>query len=83
MSSVVLSLHLDDKLYETLKFHQNAVGGVPGPFDAWLVLRGREDPWLCAWKRTRKMPWKLLVILEKHPAVEKGDVSWFAQSPSA
>ncbi len=29
-----------EDLYGTLKFHQNAVGGVPGPFDAWLVLRG-------------------------------------------
>ena len=27
-------------LSEPLKFHQNAVGGVPGPFDCWLVLRG-------------------------------------------
>jgi cystathionine beta-lyase/cystathionine gamma-synthase len=27
-------------LYARLKFLQNAVGGVPGPFDAWLVLRG-------------------------------------------
>lgn len=27
-------------LYEQLKFLQNAVGGVPGPFDSWLVLRG-------------------------------------------
>jgi cystathionine gamma-synthase/cystathionine gamma-lyase len=25
---------------ETIKFHQNAVGGVPGPMDAWLVMRG-------------------------------------------
>jgi len=25
---------------ETLKFHQNAAGAVPGPFDCWLVLRG-------------------------------------------
>ncbi|MFO0973628.1 MAG: cystathionine gamma-synthase [Phycisphaerae bacterium] len=30
----------DDKLHETMKYHQNAVGGVPGPFDCWLVLRG-------------------------------------------
>lgn len=28
------------ELYTRLKFLQNAVGGVPGPFDAWLVLRG-------------------------------------------
>ncbi|HEV8354038.1 MAG TPA: cystathionine gamma-synthase [bacterium] len=27
-------------VYETLKFHQNAAGAVPGPFDCWLVLRG-------------------------------------------
>jgi cystathionine gamma-lyase len=30
----------DDALHDELKFLQNAVGGVPGPFDAWLVLRG-------------------------------------------
>jgi cystathionine beta-lyase/cystathionine gamma-synthase len=27
-------------LFEQLAFLQNAVGGVPGPMDAWLVLRG-------------------------------------------
>ncbi|MFP5501288.1 MAG: cystathionine gamma-synthase [Candidatus Sericytochromatia bacterium] len=27
-------------LYDTVKFHQNAVGAVPGAFDAWLTLRG-------------------------------------------
>lgn len=27
-------------LYEQIKFYQNAAGGVPGPFDAWLTLRG-------------------------------------------
>jgi cystathionine gamma-synthase len=25
---------------ERIRFHQNAIGGVAGPFDAWLVLRG-------------------------------------------
>ncbi len=30
----------DDELAEQLRFHQNAIGGVAGPFDAWLVLRG-------------------------------------------
>jgi len=28
------------EVYEALKFYQNAAGGVPGPFDAWLTLRG-------------------------------------------
>jgi cystathionine gamma-synthase len=30
----------DDELAEQLIFTQNAVGSVPGPFDAWLTLRG-------------------------------------------
>jgi cystathionine gamma-synthase len=30
----------DAELYAQLKFLQNAVGAVPGPFDSWLVLRG-------------------------------------------
>jgi cystathionine gamma-synthase len=30
----------DDELAERLAYHQNALGGVAGPFDAWLVLRG-------------------------------------------
>jgi cystathionine gamma-lyase len=29
-----------DDLFQRLAFLQNAVGGVPGPMDAWLVLRG-------------------------------------------
>jgi cystathionine gamma-synthase len=35
------ALVLDDPgLAERLRFHQNAMGAVPGPFDSWLVLRG-------------------------------------------
>lgn len=30
----------DPELHAQLKFLQNAVGAVPGPFDSWLVLRG-------------------------------------------
>ena len=30
----------DPELFERLKFLQNSVGPVPGPFDAWLTLRG-------------------------------------------
>ena len=30
----------DAELGEELAYHQNAIGGVAGPFDAWLVLRG-------------------------------------------
>lgn len=30
----------DDALRERLAFARNATGGIPGPWDAWLVLRG-------------------------------------------
>ena len=30
----------DEGLHERMAFYQNAAGGVPGPFDAWIVLRG-------------------------------------------
>ena len=32
----------DSAIYESIKFHQNAVGGVPGPMDAWLTMRGAK-----------------------------------------
>jgi cystathionine gamma-lyase len=33
----------DDKdLYEAIKFQQNSAGGVPGPHDAWLTMRGAK-----------------------------------------
>jgi cystathionine gamma-lyase len=30
----------DAELHTTMKYHQNAMGGIPGPFDSWLLLRG-------------------------------------------
>src|SRR6185369_13923333 len=32
----------DKELGERLKFLQNAMGAVPGPWDSWLVLRGTK-----------------------------------------
>jgi cystathionine gamma-synthase len=34
------ALVVNGDLGEPLAFHQNAMGGVPGPFDAYLVMRG-------------------------------------------
>jgi cystathionine gamma-lyase len=41
-SDVVLGVLVtcDAELADRLRFIQNAVGAVPGPFDCWLVLRG-------------------------------------------
>jgi len=33
---------VDPALGEELAYHQNAMGGVPGAFDSWLVLRGAK-----------------------------------------
>jgi cystathionine beta-lyase/cystathionine gamma-synthase len=32
----------DEELHTRLRFAQNATGGVPGPWDAWLTLRGAK-----------------------------------------
>ncbi len=43
-SDVVGGAAITDRsdLHESMKFHQNAVGGVPGPHDAWLTMRGAK-----------------------------------------
>jgi cystathionine gamma-lyase len=32
----------NEALHDVIKFHQNSVGGVPGPFDCFLTLRGAK-----------------------------------------
>jgi cystathionine gamma-lyase len=32
----------DPELHDRIKFQQNAAGGVPGPIDAWLTMRGAK-----------------------------------------
>lgn len=32
----------ESELYDAIKFYQNAAGGVPGPHDAWLTMRGAK-----------------------------------------
>ena len=59
-----------DDLYETLKFHQNAVGGVPGPLDCWLVMRGLKTL-AVRMEAHQKNAMAIAQYLEKHPVVEK------------
>jgi cystathionine gamma-synthase/cystathionine gamma-lyase len=58
------------ELYENLKFHQNAVGGVPGPFDSWLVLRGLKTL-AVRMREHEKNAMAIAQFLEKHPKIEK------------
>jgi cystathionine beta-lyase/cystathionine gamma-synthase len=60
----------NEDLYQRLKFLQNAVGGVPGPFDSWLVLRGLKTLAV----RMRQHSANALDVacfLEQHPSVKR------------
>lgn len=60
----------NEQHYETLKFHQNAVGAVPGPFDSWLVLRGLKTLSV-RMQQHAKNALAVAQFLDKHPSVEK------------
>ena len=59
-----------DDLYEKLKFAQNALGAVPSPFDAWLVLRGIKTLSVRI-ERQCDSAEALAKFLHDHPAVSK------------
>jgi cystathionine beta-lyase/cystathionine gamma-synthase len=54
------------ELLQPIAFYQNAAGGVPGPFDAWLTLRGIKT---------------LAVRMEVHCANARRLASWLAAQP--
>jgi cystathionine gamma-lyase len=51
---------------DPIAFYQNAAGGVPGPFDCWLVLRGLKT---------------LSVRMERHCANARALAKWLAERP--
>jgi cystathionine gamma-lyase len=60
----------DAALHDRLKFLQNAVGGVPSPFDAFLVLRGLKTLHLRMARHAENAA-ALARFLEGHPQVER------------
>jgi len=56
----------DAELHDRLAFVQNAAGGVPGPFDAWLVLRGAKT---------------LGLRMDRHSANAQAIAEWLAEHP--
>lgn len=60
----------DEYLYKKLKFHQNAVGAVPSPFDSYLTMRGIKTLEL-RMLRHAENALKLAEYLEKHSKVER------------
>lgn len=63
----------DDALHERIRFLQNAVGGVPGPLDCFLVLRGLKTLHV-RMERHAQNAERIAHFLAKHPKVER--VTW-------
>jgi cystathionine gamma-synthase len=63
----------DDDVADRLRFLQNAVGGVPGPLDCYLVLRGIKTL-AVRMDRHCQNAGAVAAALEAHPAV--GEVFW-------
>jgi cystathionine gamma-lyase len=53
----------NEKLYEELKFHQNATGAIMSPFDSWLLLRSIKT---------------LSIRMEKHNSNAQKIAEWLA-----
>ena len=60
----------NDALKEKLAFLQNAIGSVPSPFDAFLILRGIKTLAL-RMQRHCSNAMEIANFLEKHPRVER------------
>lgn len=60
----------DKNIFNEIKFYQNAAGGVPGPWDAWLTLRGIKTL-AVRMREHEKNALYLAKYLEKHEQVEK------------
>ena len=60
----------DEALGEELAFHQNAMGAVAGPFDAWLVLRGIKTLGVRMDRHCANAA-RIVEFLTDHPAVDQ------------
>ena len=60
----------DPTLAEKVQFHQNALGAVAGPFDAWLVLRGLKTL-AVRMERHSDNAEKVAGYLAEHPGVSE------------
>ncbi|MFE4370081.1 cystathionine gamma-synthase [Streptomyces sp. NPDC056835] len=60
----------DAELADELAFHQNAMGAVAGPFDAWLVLRGIKTL-AVRMDRHSENAARITEMLTTHPRVSK------------
>jgi len=71
----------DPEIHETLKFHQNAAGAVPGPFDCWLVLRGLKTLGVRMREHSANAQ-RIAEWLQRDPAVERVYYPGLAEHPN-
>lgn len=60
----------NEKIFEGLKFYQNAAGAVPGPWDCWLILRGLKTL-AVRMKAHEENAVYLAEYLSNHPKIER------------
>ncbi len=60
----------DDEIHERLRFLQNATGGVPGPMDCFLVLRGTKTLAI-RMRQHCENAMRIAAHLKSHPEVER------------
>ena len=60
----------NEETHERIKFYQNAAGAVPGPWDAWLTLRGIKTL-AVRMKAHEANAMEISAFLLQHPAVSK------------
>lgn len=60
----------NEEYYKRMKFCQNAKGGISGPFDSWLILRGIKTL-AVRMKEHFKNGVRVAEFLESHPKVKK------------
>jgi len=70
----------DDELEKQLRFHQNAVGAVPSPFDCWLLLRGIKTLALRV-DRQSQNAMEVAQALEKNKTVKRVHYPGLASHP--
>jgi cystathionine beta-lyase/cystathionine gamma-synthase len=70
----------NDELEKQLRFHQNAVGAVPSPFDCWLLLRGIKTLALRV-ERHCSNAMEVAEALEKNKAVKRVHYPGLASHP--
>jgi cystathionine gamma-lyase len=70
-----------DELEQKLRFHQNAVGAVPSPFDCWLLLRGIKTLALRV-DRQSQNAMEVAQVLEKNKAVRRVHYPGLASHPA-